>query len=195
VGAGRDDVNEPSYRPEFLAALDLLARASQILEQAGKPRPILVGGAVVEFDTLSQIMSGDLDLVAADDEALAAALAAAGFVRENRQGRRAGGWFHPNLPIAVDCVSSRYYDGRGDRTRIRAVAMPSGDVLMAPLEEIVADRIGQWEASDRRNEALREQIALLLALAPQFDEEYVKRRVKEDNGMSAHLSLFKPDQP
>jgi hypothetical protein len=73
--------------------------------------------------------------------------------------------------------------------------MPAGDVLMAPLEEIGADRIGQWEASDRRNEALREQIALLLALAPQLDAQYVERRVREDNGVSADLSQFKLGRP
>jgi hypothetical protein len=66
---------------------------------------------------------------------------------------------------------------------------------MAPLEEIVADRIGQWEASDRRNEALREQIALLLALAPQLDAEYVQRRVREDNGVATDLFQFKPGRP
>ncbi|WP_149539515.1 hypothetical protein [Siccirubricoccus phaeus] len=46
------------YRPEFVAALNLLARACALMARGGHPLPILVGGAVVEFDTGSQITSG-----------------------------------------------------------------------------------------------------------------------------------------
>jgi hypothetical protein len=53
-------------------------------------------------------------------------------------------------------VSSRYYDGLGDRTRIRLIGMPSGEVMMAPIEEIIIDRYGQWEASDRRDRDMAE---------------------------------------
>jgi hypothetical protein len=100
-------VSEPDYRPEFLAALDLLARASERMAEAGRPRPVLVGGAVVEFDTLGAITSGDFDLVAPDHAALAAALEEVGFRREDRAGMRQGGWYHPDLPIAVDIASHR----------------------------------------------------------------------------------------
>ncbi|MCO6417559.1 hypothetical protein JYK14_15520 [Siccirubricoccus sp. KC 17139] len=42
------------YRSEFVAALNLLAQACTMVKQEGHPLPILVGGAVVEFDTGSQ---------------------------------------------------------------------------------------------------------------------------------------------
>jgi hypothetical protein len=96
------------------------------------------------------------------------------------------------LPIAVDCVSTRYYDGLGDRTRIRAVIMPSGEVRIGPIEEILADRISQWEASGRRDQELKEQITLLIALAPALDVAYVRRRVEQDTGEPADPSLFAP---
>lgn len=66
---------------------------------------------------------------------------------------------------------------------------------MAPLEEILADRIGQWEASDRKDAELREQIALLLALAERLDEPYVCSRVAEDTGEAPDLSLLKARGP
>lgn len=53
-------------------------------------------------------------------------------------------------------MSSRYYDGLGDRTRIRLIGMPSGEVMMARIEEIIIDRYGQWEASDRRDRDMAE---------------------------------------
>jgi hypothetical protein len=179
------------YRPEFLAALDLLAKASTLMVAEGHAPPVLVGGAVVEFETRSAMTSGDLDLVSASDRALARALEAVGFRKEDRPGQRLGGWFHPDLPIAVDCVASRYYEGRGDRSRIRIVEMPSGDVLMAPIEELIIDRIGQWEASDRKDRELRAQVAGLLELAEELDETYVLRRVHEENGLIPDLDMLR----
>lgn len=170
------------YRPDFLAALDLLARASALMVAEGAPPPILVGGAVVEFDTLSAITSGDLDLVCPAVEALDRALLAVGFHREDRAGRRLGGWYHADLPIAVDCVSARYFDGLGDRARLRVVAQPSGEVLMAPIEEMIIDRYGQWEASGRRDAALREQIRALVLLAETLDATYIRQRITMETG-------------
>jgi hypothetical protein len=183
-------VSGPSYRPEFLAALDLLARASRVLEQAGKPLPILVGGAVVEFDTMSAVTTGDLDVVSADQAALGEALEAVGFRPEDRQGRRLGGWYHPDLPIAVDCVASRYYEGRAERQRVRVYRTEGGTVRMAPIEELLVDRIGQWEASDRKDAGLYAQIANLTALADALDVAYVRRRVAEEIGVAPDLTLF-----
>ncbi len=136
----------------------------------GHEAPILVGGAVVEFDTLGAVTTGDFDVVAADQEALDSALRAVGFRREDRAGRRLGGWYHEALPIAVDCVSARYYDGRGDRARLRIIATRGGEFLAAPTEEIIIDRIGQWEASDRRDQDLAAQRRGLLLLAASLDE-------------------------
>ncbi len=136
-------MSAPGYRAEFLAALDLLARASARMVADGKPPPILVGGAVVEFDTMGAVTTGDLDVVAADDVALGCAPAEVGFRREDRAGKRLGGWYHAELPIAVDCVSARHYDERGDRARLRVLVLPGGDLLAAPIEELIIDRIGQ----------------------------------------------------
>jgi hypothetical protein len=172
------------YRPEFVQALTLLARASAIMVAEGRRAPILVGGAVVEFDTRSAIVSGDLDLVSAEQDALSRALRQVGFLPEDRPGRRLGGWYHEDVPIAVDCVSSRYYDGLADRQRIRAVAFDGGEVLVAATEELIADRLGQWEASDRRDGELMQQVVGLLALAETIDLPYLKRRVFEEAGLA-----------
>ena len=50
------------WRPELVAGLRLLARISEALHRRGLPRPILVGGAAVEYYTASPLMTGDIDL-------------------------------------------------------------------------------------------------------------------------------------
>lgn len=54
------DTPQP-YRPQFVAALEKIAEACSIMKARGQVLPILVGGAVVEFDTGSAIASGDFD--------------------------------------------------------------------------------------------------------------------------------------
>lgn len=187
------------YRPEFTAALGLLAQACAILRRQGVPLPILVGGAVVEFDTAGHAHTGDLDLVTAADDEVAAALLAVGFERETglRHGRY--GFFHPALPVAVELVSGGYFDGLADRSRVRIVEVPGGEVLMAPTEDLIADRAGQWFASGRRDGRMLAQAQLLLALAPAMDGAYLERRLREETmnriGLAELRSQDATDQP
>jgi hypothetical protein len=53
-----DDQTSLPWRPEFLAALRLLARVSEAMAARGLPRPVLVGGGAVEFYTGSALMTG-----------------------------------------------------------------------------------------------------------------------------------------
>ena len=57
------------------------------------PLTVLVGGAVVGFETGGAFMSGDFDFVTEADAPFVAALEKAGFVRDRRSGRpqRPGG--------------------------------------------------------------------------------------------------------
>lgn len=80
---------------------------------------MLVGGAVVEFDTASQIVSGDFDLVSGDDDRFAEALVALGFEQGDGPAMRKGMFLHSALGIGVEFVSGAHFDGRGDRERIR----------------------------------------------------------------------------
>ena len=145
---------QATYRSEFVAALNLLARACGIVAAQGLPVPVLVGGAVVEFDTAGHLHSGDFDLVSNADEAFAQALLAVGFRREDRRGHLLRGFYHPDLSIGVEFVSGAYFDGHGDRSRIRVLAMPEGKILLAATEDLIADRLGQWVASNRRDDEL-----------------------------------------
>lgn len=97
----------------------MLAKASAAVRRGGSVAPVLVGGAVVEFDTASQIVSGDFDFVSGDDDRFAEALVALGFEQGDGPAMRKGMFLHSALGIGVEFVSGAHFDGRGDRERIR----------------------------------------------------------------------------
>lgn len=61
-------------RQSFKDALLILAEASRKLEAQGVARPILVGGAAVEFYTAARFISGDFDIVTPSQDKLEAVL-------------------------------------------------------------------------------------------------------------------------
>jgi len=183
------------YRPEFVAALELLGRACAMLDRQGAPLPILVGGAVVEFDTGGQIVSGDFDFVSAADEDFAAALLEVGFRREDRPGWKRGGFYHPDLPIGIELVSGAYFDGRADRSRVRLVDVRDGVVCMAPTEDLIVDRIEQWEASGKRDPELLLQALTLFYLAGRIDDAYLEARLDGVTGGAFGLAALRSIKP
>lgn len=69
------------YRPEFEAALRLLARISTAMDRAGYRPPVLVGGGAVEIYTRGAINTGDFDLSCGRQDILEALMQQHGFVR------------------------------------------------------------------------------------------------------------------
>ena len=70
-------------RPGFVQALTILGRTCRIASSSntGYTPPILVGGAVTEFDTAGQFVLGDFDFVTSSDEASMDALQQVGFIQ------------------------------------------------------------------------------------------------------------------
>jgi hypothetical protein len=78
-------------------------------------------------------MSGDLDLYAPSDAALETALLRSGFVREQRQGRLAGGFYHPDYPeYGVEAISGQLFDSRADRARFIRVMFQDAKGIVIP---------------------------------------------------------------
>lgn len=182
-----------AYRPEFTEALRLLALACADLESLGHRPPVLVGGAAVEFYTGGAVTSGDFDFVGADTRAFGKALIAHGFRREDRRGWVLMGWYHPELGIGVQVVSGVLLDGKADPDRIRLVEVVDGKgIAVEAIEDLIADRLGQYVATTPRPFDMRDQAQMLYRLADGLDEQYLDRRIREDTNGELSIADLKP---
>lgn len=168
-----------AYRPEFEAALRLLARVSEAMRAQGFEAPVLVGGGAVEIYSNSAVTTGDFDLVTARQEAFEAALVEAGFVRPSGPGIATRGWIHPELRLGFEVVSSTLLGGLADRERLLLVDIaPDGTVAVLSVEDMIADRMGQYASGSAPD--MLEQSRKLLSLHSDADRAYLDRRIREE---------------
>ena len=174
---------------DLLTLLEALGRAFRTYHDLSGNDAILVGGGAVSILTNGAYLSGDLDIIAANDDALDAALCQHGFEREKRAGRLLGGWYFPECPrFGVESVSGAYFDGYADRSRVQIVRFGDSKVAIPPLEDMIADRLGQYGANPNDPRSLN-QAKLLYRLGPNIDLDYLKKRVNDEQGdMEALLS-------
>ncbi len=177
-----------SYRREFKEALSLLAQAIAAASTKGASTPILVGGGAAELYTGSEILSGDLDLIAANHEPLVTALTTVGFVPVKGAPNQLT---HPRLNMAVEFVSGPLMDGRTDDRRIRSIDVDgSGTIRVIPIEDLIADRVSQALAGSTLREDMLRQALTLLKLAEGVDRTYLDKRIKEETGGGADLGFL-----
>jgi hypothetical protein len=168
------------YRPQFEAALRLLARVSEAMVSRGLRRPVLVGGAAAEFYSGSAISTGDFDLCTPAQQTLEDEMQKAGFVRPAGAGRSLRGWVHPELALGFEVVADFPMDGNIDRSTLLLVEnlVPDGAFVVVSVEDLIADRVGQWHsgsAPDRLAQARQ-----LLDLHGNLDTGYLERRIREE---------------
>lgn len=180
-----------SYRPEFTAALDLLARASAIVATKQRPFPILVGGSAVELFSVGDITSGDFDLVMPFQEEIEEALSEVGFCRSSGAGSPIRGLVHQDLRIGVEVVASSLMDGRADYGKIRIFELDTGGSIrvIAP-EDLIADRMAQCLAVNPPVSEMREQAVMLYQLVTDMDNEYLNSRIECETAGDANLSIL-----
>lgn len=168
----------------YIALLGALAEAFADYEHTTGHSPVLVGGGAVVLQTLGAFMSGDLDLVAANGLALEASLLRAGFVHEHRRGRLGGGFYHPSFPeYGVEAVSGALFDGRADPQRlVRVLFHPDRGIVIPAIEDMIADRLGQFASSNNRDQDRLAQARLMFKLADDLDLAYLERRISEETG-------------
>lgn len=170
-----------AYRPEFEAALRLFARVSEGMKARGLQRPILVGGAAAEFYSTSALTTGDFDICSISQSELEEEMQRVGFVRPAGKLALLKGWVHPDLALGFEVVADVPMDGTVDSARIRLV-QPVGDTALfriIPVEDLIADRMGQYASGTARDRI--EQARMLLLLHPDADMAYLDRRIREES--------------
>jgi len=166
-------------RPQFKAALQMLAQISSAMDDLGYNPPILVGGGAVELYTQGAINTGDFDLVSEQQSNLETTMANLGFVRPSGLGLSTRGWIHPDLQLGFEVVGSRLLDGLADRNFLRMIDIgPHGTILVISTEDLIADRMGQY-ASGSASEMLG-QARTLFTLSEGLDLQYMERRIREE---------------
>lgn len=184
-----------TFRPEYEQALTLIGRAFYAVTAQGHRSPVLVGGAAVEYHTGSAVMSGDFDVVTPWQKLLEEELQNLGFTAPVGVGRPARGVMHPDLLIGVEVVSGPLFDGRvaEDSDRLVVVAVEGGEVVMVGAEDLIADRMGQYNSAPQKVPEMLEQAIYVYELAENLDCEYLDRRIREetvnDFGLSDMLRL------
>lgn len=167
------------YRPEFEAALAVLARVSEAMKRRHCLPPVLVGGGAVELYSNSAIATGDFDLSTARQDVFEEALRGEGFVRPSGPGRATRGWVHPDLQLGFEVVSDSLLDGNADRDRVRLIAVgDAGEISVISVEDMIADRMGQYASGTARE--MLEQARALFGLYPDADRAYMDRRIREE---------------
>lgn len=185
-----------AFRKEFVDALTLLAAAFDRVVEQGHERPVLVGGGAVEFYTGGAVLSGDLDVVTDAQQVFEAALVDLGFRREDRPNHLLRGLYHPKLGIDVEVVSGLLFDGAGDKTKIRLVDVGDGShVAVAALEDIIADRMGQYASTPNHAPDMLGQAVKLLQLADRLDDAYLDQRIRQETLDEFGLAYLKAQLP
>jgi len=176
---------------DFLLVLQRLADAFEALRRSTGESAVLVGGAAVELYTGGAYSTGDFDVHVSDAEAFRSILEAAGFIREDQIGYLRHFWYLPDVArYGVQIVSGELFDGRCERGRLRFLATGSGSSFaLAPVEDLIADRLGQHAVASPTDDSMLLQARLLLSLAEEIDQAYLRKRVQDEGGDISLLAL------
>jgi len=176
---------------DYMAALEQLAAVFSEYHEVTGWTAVLVGGAAAAIYTDGQFPSGDFDIVAAGTDALDKLMVKHGFIPEDRQGYLHVGFYHPRHPgYGFQHVSGALFDGRADRARmVRLAVRPSGEIALPAIEDMIADRLGQYAEAPPSDDSRLRQARALFALAPVLDHDYLQRRVGDEGGDLALLGL------
>lgn len=141
--------------------------------------PIVVGGHALEFYTLGDYATADIDLVCYDRAIVGQVLEQAGFHREGRH------WYRPDLDLAIEVPDDVL---AGSQERVERVAINEYTVCLIGKEDLLIDRLNacvHW-----RSEAdclwVKE---LMLLFGEVLDWAYLERRAAEEGALDKLTTL------
>lgn len=145
----------------------------------------------MEFYTVGNFVSGDFDLWTTGEHALERALLNVGFRREDRPGWSRRGFYHPDFLMGVEMVSGDLFDGRSEKARVTIVDVGEGEVRFVPVEDLIADRLGQYAANPLGSPDMLQQASYLFQIASDLDRPYLDLRIKAETAGDFDLAFLK----
>lgn len=133
-------------------------------------RPVLVGGAAVEFYTLGGYATQDVDIVMPSSPQIDDAMSGLGFEKSGRY------WVRADLDVMLEAPPPPL---AGDPDRVVEIQVESWKVYVIGIEDLVIDRLNaqvHWQSDEDRRWAER-----LVAGAPDtIDWPYLERRARDE---------------
>jgi hypothetical protein len=140
---------------------------TRLLEDRGKPAPVVIGGLALSYYSREVYFTADIDLACADRDALDTVLGELEFSRKGRY------WVHEILDMAVEAPASTLAGEEAPRETVELDA--ALHCVMIGLEDLIIDRLNackHW-----KSEGDCEMAALLVARYRQeLDWSYLERK-------------------
>jgi hypothetical protein len=142
---------------------------------------VLVGGAAAEYYSGSALVTGDFDMCSPVQPELEEEMRHLGFVKPAGPGKMTKGWIHPELALGFEVVARVPMDGSVDPLRMRLFEIDGTDdaFKIIPVEDLIADRMGQYASGTARDRL--EQARALLRLNADLDMDYLDQRIREES--------------
>ena len=119
----------PALRRQLL----LVALITKLLEERGKPAPVVVGGCALSYYSREVYFTADVDLAYADREALNSVLTGIGFEKEGRY------WVHKGLEMVVEAPASIL---AGEDAPVEVADLGEGlRCTIIGIEDLIIDRL------------------------------------------------------
>lgn len=170
----RSTANPLKQRALFIGAL------SKMMEEAGAPKPIVVGGQALEIYTQGSYTTGDIDLKA-NRKILFALLRELGFERTGRV------WVQREWDIWVDWVGAALEEGRQAEEKtpefVISAKNPSLKVRVLSLEDLLIDRLAAAKFWKDTESARWAKVLINMRRSGKFgfDMKYFMKRLKAEN--------------
>lgn len=156
---------------------------TRVLEDRGKPAPVLIGGLALSYYTREVYFTADIDLAYVDGDALDAALRELDCVKKGRY------WIHEGLDMAVEAPASGL---AGEDAPRETVEIEGGlRCIVIGLEDLIIDRMNACK--HRKSEVDCEMAKLLIVrYRDELDWAYLERRAAlPENDILAELRTLK----
>ncbi len=156
---------------------------TRVLEERGKPSPVLIGGLALSYYTREVYFTADIDLAYEDRNALDEALRDLGFEPRGRY------WVQEELNMAVEAPAS---DLAGEESPRETVEFDYGlRCIVIGLEDLIIDRMNackHW-----KSQVDCEMAELLISrYAEELDWNYLERKAAfPDNDTLAELRVLR----
>lgn len=153
-----------------------------ILAEALKPhqlKPILVGGAAVEFYTRGGYTTGDIDLVAPGGRALAETMRALGFLKRGKD------WVNDELEICIEY----WADTLGPDEEFNEILYRGQRLRIISMEDLIVDRLCAFKWWGSTVDGVN--VMLLLESSMGYDDKVTIRKGKREDVYDALQGIKK----